>query len=224
MEQAGLNELWAQVVVQSSVLTGNQPGFPAVSICFLYLFFRNKQMFMLSSWVESRFLTALLLVPLVFKPAKRTHSPRGTGASDMWLELFTPQGRFQNLCNTPLFCAPSQRHKFKLTASFPFLSDSVCLFLTALVVKVFLSVSRKISVRIVPQGDEFLMCSCGEVRSVFSYSVILISQQDQLLTPFLALLPFLEKSWVQLKILSFWSWLGLFGYQPPSGAHPESPF
>lgn len=68
----------------AEVLGGNWMKSQAVSICFLCLVPKSEQVCASFSLVESRCLTALLLVPLVFKLAKRTclssGPPQGWGA------------------------------------------------------------------------------------------------------------------------------------------------
>lgn len=68
-------------------------------------YFGNKQVCVCSSEVDPRFLRALLLVPLIFKPSKGTCSAwvrPNSGAPNMWLEPFTPQVSLST-CNLPPF-------------------------------------------------------------------------------------------------------------------------
>lgn len=62
-----------------------------------------------SSRANSRFLTALLLVPLVFKSTKGTHllgvRPQD-GMTNVWFIPVTPQGGSPSPCNPPLPLCP----------------------------------------------------------------------------------------------------------------------
>lgn len=88
---------------------GRWPESWAVSACFLRLVLGvSKCMRVCSLQTESRFLTVLLFVPLVFKPAKGTHLP---GVRPLvWVAQYValpayPQGGSFNLCNpTPYLC------------------------------------------------------------------------------------------------------------------------
>ena len=95
------------------------PGQPARAPGGLNLlplpYFRSKQAGAHASRVESRFLTALLLVPLVFKPAMVTHSlgvdPQGWDAPICGLNHSLPREELQAHVIPLLFCVPSQGHE-----------------------------------------------------------------------------------------------------------------
>lgn len=86
--------------------------------------FGCKQVLAHPSQEESRFLTALLLVSLVFKPAKQTHlpglDPRAV-VPNMGLKPFIPQGGFPSSSVFPAKCT--------------FLPITCGFFLTALIVQ-----------------------------------------------------------------------------------------
>ena len=88
-----------------------------------------------TSLAESRFLTARLLVPLVFKVAKGAHLPRpayaqcvaGTAPSPVRISVFFTPSLHS--------VSPSRGKRPNLITSLPFLPDSVWIFLLALVVE-----------------------------------------------------------------------------------------
>ena len=78
------------------IVMGKQPASCVISTCFLCLVLWVSKRVVAStnsSHIESRFLTAFLLVPVVFKSAKGTHFPSfwlQGGVSKMYFELLTP--------------------------------------------------------------------------------------------------------------------------------------
>ena len=91
-----------------------------------------------SLWAKSRLCTALLLVPLAFQPAKGLVCPVSdprTGVPNMWLNQLTPQGRSPLMYSPFSFEFPPSRTGPDLITSFPFLPDSMWIFLTVLVVQ-----------------------------------------------------------------------------------------
>ena len=124
--------------------------------------------------MESRHLTALLLVPVALQPIKGTLLPH-VGPQD-WaaqsVALTTHSPGQVSTCVFSLFpLSPLSGICLDLIALLPFLPDYVCIFLTVLVVWESFC---QFSVIIVPRVDVFLMCSWREVSSTFSYSAILI--------------------------------------------------
>ena len=93
----------------TGVVMGNWPEPWAVSTCFLRLVTGSKQAYVHSSRAESRFLTALLLVPLFFKPAKGTPLPGAwsQGYSAQYVvKLLMPQGESWSPSNPPPLLCP----------------------------------------------------------------------------------------------------------------------
>ena len=120
------------------------------------------------SWVESKYLTAPLPVPLVFKPAKGTYLPsvqaQGWGVQYVVWTTHSP-GRILSLCNRSW----SDCFSFLLSQIHVDLSYSLgC-------IRVFLPISSLFSVRTTSHVDAFPMFSWGKVSSASSYSTILIS-------------------------------------------------
>ena len=78
--------------------------------------------------LHNQSLTALLLVPLVFKPAKVltfSVSELKARVPNMWLEQLSPQGGSLSLCNPPPFLCLLLGTQVDLIASLPFLPDFV---------------------------------------------------------------------------------------------------
>ena len=131
MKQVGTVNVWLRL--GSSLECSWETRKNLIQFHFSCLVSGVSQVCACTSLAESRFLTALLLVPLVFKVAKGTHLPRpayaqcvaGTAPSPVRISVFfTPS----------LHSVSSSRGKHPdLITSLPFLPDSVWIFLLALV-------------------------------------------------------------------------------------------
>lgn len=126
---------------------------------------------MCSSRVDASLPTAFLLIPLALQPPKGDMFPlldTRTEMPSICLEPFSPQNPCS--CNLTPFLNLLLGTGPDLIASFPFLSDSMCNFLTALIVWVLLVFIENCA-----------KCRCifdvfwGEVSSESSYSTILMS-------------------------------------------------
>lgn len=113
------------------IVMGKQPTSCVISTYFLCLVLWVSKRVVAStnsSHRESRFLTAFLLVPVVFKSAKGTHFPSfwlQGGVSKMCFELLTPHDLLWACEISHSFTSPPRSADPKLMASFPFLPNSL---------------------------------------------------------------------------------------------------
>ena len=158
---------WSRYSVRArpcaEVLGGNWMKSKAVSICFLCLVPKSERVCASFSWVESRCLTALL-VPLVFKLAKRTclssGPPQGWGAQYVVWTAYSPE-RISKSVYFPSMLFHSKRKVPTQLLLFVFYL-TLWIFLYRLGCKcVILWVFSLFSVRIAPHVDVFSMFSGG---------------------------------------------------------------
>lgn len=141
---------------------GNWPESHTVSVCFLHLILGISRHVHTLHKQSLGFLQPLLLVPLVFQPAKGT-CPPGVGPQGRdihYVALITLSPGKVSACVTPfLICVPSQGHRSQPDCfSSPPAQSCVALSYSLACTGVFLPASIVFS-EIVPLVDVFVMCS-----------------------------------------------------------------